>query len=313
MKPGVAERKWEIDSLCYPIRLAHGYWRQTGDVAPFDDEWRMAMRLAVATFRAQQRKNDPGPYRFQRPTIAATETQFGDGYGNPTRKIGLIHAAFRPSDDACLYPFFIPGNLFAVRSLRQLAEMAATIHHDVGFATECAALADEVNAALIAHGRLRDETGRDIWAYEVDGFGNGLFMDDANAPSLLALPYLGCCDRRDPLYLRTRAQLWSPRNPWFFSGRAAEGIGGPHEGLRMIWPMSLILYALTSDNDGEIRRCLAWLKSSHDHTGFIHEAFDQDDPAHYTRPWFAWANTLFGELILDLYARKPALLRGPII
>jgi meiotically up-regulated gene 157 (Mug157) protein len=308
MKPGVAERKWEIDSLCYPVRLAHAYWRATGDREPFDGDWRAAMRLVVATFRAQQRKDGPGPYHFQRPSANPTDTQFLGGYGNPTRPVGLIHAAFRPSDDACIYPFNVPGNLFAVAALRLLAPMAQALYGDRAFADECVALADEVARAADAHGVMDDGQGGEVWAYEVDGYGNRLFMDDANAPGLSSLAYLGCCAPDDARYRRSRALAWSPRNPYFFRGRAAEGIGGPHQGLRMIWPLSITMRALTSDDDGEIRQCLAWLKAAHAGTGFMHEAFDQDDPAKYTRPWFAWANTLFGELIVRLARQRPRLL-----
>ncbi len=310
MRPGVAERKWEIDSLCYPIRLAHAYWRATGDRLPFDDDWRAAMHRVLATFREQQRKQGPGPYHFQRRSEVPTESQFLGGYGNPTRPVGMIHAMFRPSDDACVYPFFVPGNLFAVSSLRQLAQLANELHQDHVFAGACSALADEVEAALRAYGLMHDEQGQEFWAYEVDGYGNQLFMDDANAPGLSSLAYLGCCAGDDARYRRARERAWSPHNPYFFSGRAADGIGGPHEGLRMIWPMSIIMRALSSDDDGEIRQCLAWLKRTHAGTGFMHEAFDQDDPSHYTRPWFAWANTLFGELIVQLAQRRPDLLRG---
>jgi uncharacterized protein len=143
----------------------------------------------------------------------------------------------------------------------------------------------------------------------VEGYGNQLFMDDANVPSLLALPYLGACAQDDARYQRTRAQVWSVRNPYFFKGSAGEGIGGPHEGLRMIWPMSIMMRAFTTGNRTEIAQCLAWLKSTHAGTGFMHEAFDQDDPAKYTRAWFAWANTLFGELIVELADRHPDVLR----
>jgi uncharacterized protein len=310
MKPGVGERKWEIDSLCYPIRLAHGYWEATRDTEPFDDDWRAAMRRVLETFREQQRKHGPGPYHFQRPSLVPTESQFLGGYGNPTRPNGMIHSMFRPSDDACLYPLFVPANLFAVVVLRQLAQMSRTIHHDGSFAAECEALASEVEQAVQRDGRMHDAAGGEVWAYEIDGFGNRLFMDDANAPGLLSLAYLGCCERTDPLYRRTRAMAWSERNPYFFKGAAAEGIGGPHEGLRMIWPMAIMMRALTSDDPAEIRQCLAWLRDTDAGTGFMHEAFDQDDPAHFTRPWFAWANTLFGELIIDLHHRRPELLRG---
>ena len=313
MRPGVSERKWELDSLCWPIRLAHGYWRATGDTAPFDAQWAEAVRAVLRTMREQQRKTGPGPYRFQRKAEAATETLVLDGYGHPARPVGLIHSMFRPSDDACVFPFLVPANLFAVVSLRQLAAMADAVLHDAVLASEAKALADEVAAALRRHARLRTPAG-EVWAYEVDGFGNQFFMDDANAPSLLSLPYLGVCAVDDALYRRTRARVWSPDNPYFFRGRVAEGTGGPHEGLRMIWPMSLAMKALTAPataaGDAEIRQCLRWLQASHAGTGFMHEAFDQDDAAHFTRPWFAWANGLFGELILNLARHRPALLQS---
>jgi meiotically up-regulated gene 157 (Mug157) protein len=309
MKPGVAERKWEIDSLCFPIRLAHGYWRATGDSEPFDAEWRQAMALIVKTFREQQRRGAPGPYRFQRVSENPIDTLAGEGYGAPTRPVGLIHSMFRPSDDACVYPFLIPANLFAVRSLRDLAAMVGAMHGDTGLAAQCETLAAEVEAALRVHGRLRDAHGNAYFVYETDGFGNTLFMDDANIPGLMSLAYLGCCGRDDPVYVNTRRRAWSQSNPYFFKGTAASGIGGPHEGLGMIWPMSIMARALTSESEAEIRECLVWLKRTHAGTGFMHEAFHQDDPAHFTRPWFAWANGLFGELIMDLSERKPALLR----
>ncbi len=308
MKPGVAERKWEIDSLCYPIRLAHGYWRATGDTAPFTDTWRQAMRTVVATFRTQQRKDGDGPYHFQRSAANPIDTLGGNGFGTPTRKIGLIHSGFRPSDDACTYPFLIPSNHFAVVSLRQLAEMAPAVGLDADFANDALALANEVTAALMIYGRAHLRDGTEVWAYEVDGFGNTLFMDDANTPSLLALPYLGACAKTDPIYKATRAAVWSETNPYFFKGTAAEGIGGPHQGRDMIWPMSLMMRALTSSDDSEIAACLRTLKTTTAGTGFMHEAFDKNDPAKFTRPWFAWANTLFGELILDLATRRPQLL-----
>jgi hypothetical protein len=306
MKPGVGERKWEIDSLCYPIRLAHGYWKHTGDDRPFDATFRSAMHRVVATFREQQRKTAPGSYRFQRKSETATETQFTEGYGNPTRKVGLIHSMFRPSDDACLFPLFIPANLFAVTSLKHVAELAEGVLNDHDLATESKALAQEVSEALQQYGRINN----DVWAYEVDGYGNQLFMDDANAPGLLSLPYLECCGVNDPVYQRTRARVWSTANPYFFAGSAAKGIGGPHEGLDMIWPMSIMMKALTSTNDEEIKQCLTWLKNTDAGTGFMHESFHKDDAKHFTRPWFAWANTLFGELILKVHEQRPSLLNG---
>lgn len=307
MKQGVGERKYELDSLCYPIRLAHGYWKRTGGTQPFDAQWHDAMRVVVRTMREQQRKHGLGPYHFQRTASTPTETLDESGYGNPVNPVGMIASGFRPSDDACIFPFLVPSNLFAVTSLRQLAEMSSAILHDSALAQDASALADEVETALRQYATASTPEGT-IWAYEVDGFGSHVLMDDANVPSLLALPYL----KSSPdaaLYARTRAFVWSERNPWFFRGTAGEGIGGPHEGANMIWPMSQTIYAFTSHSDDEIRKALQMLKISTAGTGFIHESYFKDDPKRFTRPWFAWANTLFGELIAHLATTRPDLLR----
>jgi uncharacterized protein len=308
MKPGVGERKYELDSLCYPIRLAHGYWKRTGGTQPFDAQWHDAMRQVVRTMRVQQRKDGPGPYHFQRLALTPTETLGENGYGNPVKPVGLIASGFRPSDDACIFPFLVPSNLFAVTSLRQLAEMASAILGDSTLAQNASALADEVEAALQQYATAaRPEDA--IWAYEVDGFGSQAMMDDANVPSLLALPYLES-SRDAALYARTRAFVWSERNPWFFRGSAGDGIGGPHEGANMIWPMSQTIYALTSQSSEEIRAMLRMLKTGSAGSGFIHESYDRNDPKHFTRSWFAWANTLFGELIAHLAETNPSLLQA---
>ena len=308
MKPGVAERKWEIDSLCYTMRLAHAYWTATRDKAPFDALWAKAMATAVATLRVQQRKDDPGPYHFQRVDPSPTETLMFGGYGAPTRKVGLIHSGFRPSDDACVFPFLIPSNLFAVSALRMLAVVLREARGDAAAAGDAEALAAEVAKALDAHGKMPDGNGGQVWAFEVDGYGNAIFMDDANVPSLSGLPLLGAADKNDPLYRRTAALAWGPRNPYFFAGKAAEGIGGPHIGMDMVWPMSIITRALISDDEAVVRQCVRTLRDTHGGTGFMHESFHKDDPAKFTRSWFAWANGLFGDLILDLEKRRPALL-----
>jgi len=292
------------------LRLAHGYRRATGDTASFDKEWAQAMRLVLATFREQQRKHGAGPYHFQRQSEVPTDTQALGGYGNPARPVGLIYSMFRPSDDACQYSLFIPANQFAVVSLRQLAEMATEILREVELATECRVLASEVESAVVKYGRVKEATGGEVWAYEVDGYGNQLFMDDANIPGLLSLPYLGCCPLGDAVYQQTRRRVLSNTNPYFYRGSAAEGIGGPHVGLDMIWPMSLITRALTSNDDAEIAQCLFWIKRTQAETGFIHEAFQKDNSAKFTRSWFAWGNSLLGEFIVKLSQERPVLLKG---
>ena len=307
MVAGVAERKWEIDSLCYPVRLAYGYWQATRDVTPFDATWQDAMRRVVRTFREQQRKDGDGPYHFQRKASNPVDTLPLNGFGAPTKRVGLIHAGFRPSDDSCMFPLQIPGNHFAVVTLRKLAVMGQALGMGSGFTIDCDGFANELAAALQMWGKTRLRDGTVVWAYEVDGYGNSLFMDDANTPGLLSLPYLEACDREEPLYRATRKAVLSDANPYFFKGKAAEGIGGPHIGKDMVWPMSLMMRALTSDEDSEISMCLTTLENTTAGTGFMHEAFHKDDPANFTRPWFAWANTLFGEVILDVMQRKPHL------
>ena len=307
MRPGVHERKWEIDSLCYPIRLAYQYWRATGDSEPLDETWHQAARRIVAIFREQQRLKNDGPYRFQRSTTMFYDNSPNRGLGNPTRKIGLLHSAFRPSDDACLFPFLIPSNMFAVVSLRHLQQLSLAVFGDQDLAGDAAGLADELHAAIEKYAVVNHAVHGRIYAFEIDGFGNSLMIDDANAPGLLSLPYLGCCEIEDGIYQRTREFALSNDNPYFFRG-VAEGIGSPHVGPGMIWPLSIIMRALTSRDSSEISHCLRMLMDTNAGTGFMHESFDANNPGNYTRPWFAWCNSLFGELVVRVAASHPEVL-----
>ena len=306
------ERKWEIDSLCYPIRLAHRYWKLTGDTAPFDDRWHEAMKLVVKTFREQQRKEGLGPYSFQRDCDRPTDSQINNGWGAPVKPVGLIVSAFRPSDDATQYGFLVPSNMFAVVSLRQLAEMERTVRGDEAFASQCQALAEEVDEAIRRYAIVDHPVCGRVYAFEVDGFGNALCMDDANVPSLLAAPYLGYCSAKDVIYRNTRKLIWSGNNPYFFRGTAGEGVGGPHVGLNYAWPMSIIMKAFTTDDADEVRDCLRMLRDTDGGTGFMHESFHVNDAKDFTRSWFAWTNTLFGELVLHTVREYPTLLSRPL-
>ena len=320
MKAGIHERKWEIDSLCYPIRLAHGYWETTGDTSPFDADWLEAMKRVLQTFKDQQRKDNQGPYTFQRKSQFATDSIPMHGYGYPTKKVGLIHSMFRPSDDATIYPFLIPSNLFALSSLRNLRAILSTLSIGKELDGPAFALENDLVNALNEHAIITHPTYGDVFAYEADGFGNHTLMDDANVPSLLALPYLQSnhftgdlsvlnADKRGyTVYQNTRRMLLSESNPFFFKGKAGEGIGGPHVGLDMVWPISIIIRGLTSHDSQEISTCLKMLQNSHAGTGFMHESFHKDDASKFTRKWFAWANTLFGEFVLKTYRQSPALL-----
>ncbi len=309
MKPELHERKWEIDSLCYPVRLSYGYWKTTGDTSVFDNYWKEAMVSIIKTFRQQQRKEDKGPYRFQRVTGWQTDTVAGGGYGNPVVPVGLIVSIFRPSDDATIWPFLIPSNYFAARSLRQIAEISGTVLHDETLKADATALAREVEEALGKYAIARHPEYGMIIPYETDGYCNYNFMDDANVPSLLGMPYLGTIDKTDPLYISTRNFVLSKSNPYYFSGKMGYGVGSPHTGTGRIWPIAITMKALTATTDNEIVESLAMLKATHAGTGFMHESFMKDDPAQFSRKWFAWANTLFGELVLETYLTKPELLK----
>jgi predicted alpha-1,2-mannosidase len=298
--PWVFERKWEIDSHCYPIRLAHHYWKTTGDESVFDAEWVAAMRNILATLRDQQMKEGPGDYTFLRVTDRQLDTRCHVGRGNPVKPVGLISSAFRPSDDATTFGFLVPSNFMAVSSLRKAAEILSTVNGEQELAAGCTALADEVAAALQQYAVVEHPVYGKIYAFEVDGFGSVQLMDDANVPSLLAMPYLGDVERTDPVYENTRRFVWSTDNPYFWRGPAGEGIGGPHIGVEMIWPMSIMMRAFTSTDDAEIRDCIIALMTTDAGTGFMHESFSRHDAADFTRAWFAWQNTLFGELILKL-------------
>ena len=298
--PYVFERKWEIDSHCYPVRLAYAYWKKTGDTSVFGERWIQTAKTILATFKEQQRKNGHGSYTFLRVTDRQLDTKCVVGQGNPVNPVGLIASAFRPSDDATTFEFLVPSNFMAVMTLRKMAEILETVNGKPEMAAECIELAAEVDQALNEYAVVQHPKYGAIYAYEVDGFGSRQLMDDANVPSLLALGYLDPEMFNDPVYLNTRRFVWSEDNPYFKRGAAGEGIGGPHIGTESVWPMSIMMKAFTAQDDDEIRACLTQLLRTDAGTGFMHESFHKDDANDFTRPWFAWANTLFGELIVKL-------------
>lgn len=305
MLPGVHERKWEIDSLAYPLRLAHGYWRTTGDKTPFDAAWKESVRRILATFRVQQRRDGAkaaAEYSFARSTWSPTET-LAHRVGAPVRPCGLIAAGFRPSDDACTFPFNVPGNIFAADTLAKAAKILREACGDDALANECEALSCEINKAVHEYAVFNHpEFGR-VYAYEIDGYGGRMFMDDANAPSLLSIPYL--CETKSydlAVWEATRKMVLSKKgNPWFFSGTKGEGVGSPHTGYSRIWPMSIAMRVLVSHDKAEMAACVTQLLKTTGGTGAIHESFDVNDDRSFSRGWFAWADGLFAEAVIRAY------------
>jgi len=297
--PWVWERKYEIDSLCHPVQLSFAYYQKTADRSLFTEAFRKALAQIIDIFTTEQH-HEESPYFFERDNCPPSDTLPHEGRGEPVAYTGMTWSGFRPSDDACRYGYLIPANLFACVTLERIAFFAKEMGND---ALELRALnlLQEIREGLCRHATVdHPEFGR-IYAYETDGIGHYHLMDDANVPSLLSLPYLGVCEKADPLYLSTRAFVMSRENPYYYEGRFACGVGSPHTPEGFIWPISLCMQALTAVDDQEIGRCLRLLFSTHAGTGFMHESFDPEQPERFTREWFAWANSLFGELIYSLY------------
>ena len=308
--PGVHERKWEIDSLCYTIRLANEYYSLTNDNSIFDKDWEKSIEIIIQTFKVEQRKNDKSPYIFIRNGNQMIDAPVFNGTGRPLKPVGLIASMFRPSDDATLFPFLIPSNIFAMISLRQISSIYKKEKIDFKLSQECESFANEIEEAINDYAIQEHLSFGKIYAYEIDGFGNKLFMDDANVPSLMSLAYLDKDFKENPIYSNTRKFLISESNPYFLKGKIAEGQASPHTGKDKIWPMGIILRAMTSDDDNEIKKCLKMLLATHNNTGFMHEAFHKDNQSDFNRSWFAWANTLFGELIIKIHNEKPYILKN---
>jgi hypothetical protein len=306
--PGVWERKFELDSLCYPLRLAHAYWRATGDTSPLDAQFCAMLNTVLEVMRNEQDHEARSPYRFTRPAehlVLPTDTLERDGLGPLSAPTGMVWSGFRPSDDACTYSYLIPANMMAVVALRGASEIALEAYGDAALSASCLALAGEIEAGIEAHGVVEHATLGRIYAYEVDGLGNHLLMDDANVPSLLAMPYLGYRASSDAVYRNTRAFVLSAENPHFHAGKHARGIGSPHTPGVRVWPISLCIQALTTDDAHERQTLLETLVRTTAGTGLMHESFDPDNPGDYTREWFGWANSLFGETVMRTVLGAP--------
>lgn len=313
--PGVWERKYELDSLAAVLRWSNGYYGATRDLAPFNDEWAESVHTIVRTIKTEQQtttvENRKGMYRAIMPNGEPfPNVPNREGYGNPAYHSGLSRNLFRPSDDESIFPYLVPANAMAVVALRGVSDiLRRTTRYPL--ANDVQRLAYEIDRGIKDHGIVHHKKYGDMYAYEVDGQGGRIFMDDPNVPSLISLPYLGYADASDPVYQATRRYVLSKDNPYTFTGKF-EGQGSPHTPENFFWPIATIMRAMTSDNDSEIRDCLRTLKKTHADTYFVHESINVDNPDDYTRPWFGWANSLFGELILNLHERKPHILQSEL-
>ncbi|WP_445669905.1 glycoside hydrolase family 125 protein [Paenibacillus sp. FSL R7-0333] len=299
MSPWIWERKYEIDSLAYPIQLSYLLWKNSGCVTQFDETFRRAAFAILKLWRVEQHHETKSPYTFQRLDAPLTDTLAREGKGSETAYTGMTWSGFRPSDDNCEYGYLIPSNMFAVVVLRYLEEIAREIYGDQELAASAKKLGDEINQGIQEHGIYNHPVYGRIYAYETDGLGHYNLMDDANVPSLLSLPYLGYTDESDEVYRNTRKFILSEDNPYYYKGRAAEGIGSPHTPEGYIWHIALSMQGLTSPERSEKARLLQLIQDTDAGTGLTHEGFSVEDASQFTRPWFSWSNMLFSELIMD--------------
>ncbi|MFK4567767.1 glycoside hydrolase family 125 protein [Enterococcus sp. UD-01] len=297
MNGWIWERKYEVDSLCYPVELAYLLWQKTGETSHFTTAFKKAAASIIQVFKTEQR-HEHSPYRFERFGERPEDTLSHQGRGESCGYTGMTWSGFRPSDDSCTYPYLVPANMFAAVILGYLAEIFTVIYQDKELTEQAAQLKAEITAGIEKWGIVEHE-GKKVYAYEVDGLGNFLLMDDANVPSLLAAPYLGYCRIEDPIYQNTRALILSKQNPYYYTGNYLQGIGSEHTPKQYVWPIALAMEGLTTTERNRQKELLDMLVSTENGTNHMHEGINVDDPSHYTREWFSWANMMFCEFLLE--------------
>lgn len=307
------ERKYELDSLCAFLRLSNGYFHETHDSVPYGEDWVKAIERIVEVMRGEQctvnKVNIEKLYHFRTKTGHLHPAIRLHGFGYPGKQCGLVRCVFRPSDDENVFPYLIPANAMAVVELRKLRSILETIGNEE-LIQKTDELASEINLGIEDWGLVSHREFGTIYAYEVDGFGSNCVMDDPNVPSLLSLPYIGYTSTNNIIYQNTRKLILGDWNSFYAAGKFACGITSPHVGVcDKFWPMATIMQILTSTDPEEIKSCLRILKTTHAHNFFIHESVHVDDPHMYTRHWFSWANSLFGEMILNIHEKFPEILQ----
>lgn len=301
--PWVWERKYEIDSLCFPVRLIYKYWKKSNDSSFFNDEIKNMFYKIIETWKIEQNHFENSDYSFQRLNCSPTDTLSNKGLGDLVSYTGMTWSGFRPSDDACKYNYLIPSNMFATVVLGYISEISETIFNDIKLKNVADELKYQIEEGINKFAIIHTEEFGDIYAYEVDGLGNFNLMDDANVPSLLSIPYIGYKDIDDKIYQNTRKFILSKNNPYYYEGSVAKGIGSPHTPPEYIWHISLSMQGLTTKNESEINSLINTLINSDGNTGYMHEGFHCNDSTEFTREWFAWSNSLFADFIYKKYIK----------
>ncbi len=293
----VFERKWEIDSSAAEIGLAYTYWHETGDRTILTGTLHRALRAVVDTYACEQRHERCSRYRYSERTITAY---------NYAGNTGLIWSAFRPSDDAVRYRYNVPQEMLAAVAMNQLAALAREGYGDANLAAAARAVGYGLEIGIERYGRYYDFKRGWMYVYETDAQGHFLLADDANIPDLLAIPFFGYRWSRDPTYLNTRSFILSSRNPFYYTGKYAQGLGSPHTPPGWVWPLGIITRGLTATSSLETSQSITTLAETDSSDFLIHESFDPNAYWHFTRAEFGWANALYAELIFRALAGFPA-------
>ncbi|WP_334330387.1 glycoside hydrolase family 125 protein [Companilactobacillus sp. HBUAS59699] len=300
MTPWIWERKFEIDSLCFPVQLSYLLYKNTGRKDQFDEQFVSGIKKMLKVFETEQH-HATSDYRFERTYDRPEDTLVNDGRGSDIGYTGMIWSAFRPSDDACVYGYLIPANMFAVLVLGYIQEIFTEIIPDEQISERAKNIQREVRAGIEAFGTTINAAGEKVYSYETDGLGHHLLMDDGNVPNLLSTPYLHYTTMDDPIYLNTRKTILSSENPYFYAGKYGQGLGSPHTPANYIWHIALAVQGLTQTSQTEKARLLQNMVDTTAGTNLMHEGFDVDNPDNYTREWFSWANMMYCELFLNYY------------
>lgn len=288
--PWVFERKYELDSWASVLYLARQIYEIHGISNHLDESYIFAISQMLKLARVEQR-HDRNSYKFYRNNGVAHDSLSENGIGAPVDYTGMVYSAFRPSDDACQFGYLVPSNFFFANELRNLPR------------TMSKEILDEANliSKEIFEGIKNFAIKDGIFAYELDGFGNQLFIDDANVPSLLSLPYLGALAKDEETYLKTKKFLLSDANPYYFHNGVISGIGSLHTPKEHVWPIAIAIEGLVSLDQSEMLSKIELLEKSDAGTGQMHESFDVENPSKFTREWFSWADMTYVDLVLKYY------------
>lgn len=303
MNPWIWERKYEIDSLCYPLQLSYLLWKATGRTEQFNQTFDEAVKNVLEVWETEQ-NHEQSDYQFVRDTTREEDTLVREGQGSPIAVTGMTWSGFRPSDDRCIYHYLVPSNMFAVVVLDYLKEIYTDILKEETLVPRIEKLRAEIQTGIEKYALVKNKAGETIYAYEVDGLGNYSIMDDSNVPNLIAAPYLGYCSKEEETYLATRKTLLSKENPFYYEGEFAKGIGSSHTPENYVWPIAMAMEGLTTNDKATKERILNTLVATDAGTNLMHEGFDVNNPDNYTREWFSWANMMFCELVMDYFDIK---------